>query len=90
MIDKIKRASRFRQGAVRRAEEEQRGIQRGKTILSSPPYDRSLYHLLSQAAYLLAKPAVRRIVVESLVPHHVVIESPNLGGGAAIHRTDPD
>src|SRR5271156_2921661 len=80
MIDEIKRALRF-PGRCMSAEEEQRRIQRGKTILSSSPYETSLHHLLSQAAYLLAKPAVRRIVVEPLVPHHVVIESPNLRGG---------
>jgi hypothetical protein len=81
MMEQNKTGIRVSAGRGTSSEEEQSGIQRGKTILSSSPDERRLHHLLSQAAYLLAKPAVRWIVVEPPVPHHVVIESPNLRGG---------
>src|SRR5580692_1262779 len=44
------------------------------------PRGGTLHHLLSKAANLFAKPVVGRILVEPLVPHHVVIESANLRG----------
>jgi hypothetical protein len=81
MIERNKTGIKVSAGRRTSSEEDHSGIQRGKTVLSSSPDERRLHHLLSQAAYLLAKPAVRRVVVEPLVPHHVVIESPNLRGG---------